>query len=179
MAVHPRVRGEHTLSGFPLRRDGGSSPRSRGTFRTMFRRPSVRRFIPAFAGNIMPGPGPGFRLAVHPRVRGEHDSFRCLECQLLGSSPRSRGTLIARRGSYTKARFIPAFAGNIGIPVTTARMRSVHPRVRGEHRSPADTHTERAGSSPRSRGTCLLIHRLNYTFRFIPAFAGNMIHATS
>ena len=49
--VHPRVCGEHFRSPWPARQCFGSSPRMRGTRQCGFRAISIRRFIPAYAGN--------------------------------------------------------------------------------------------------------------------------------
>ena len=70
--VHPRVCGEHVLNLSLSGSAFGSSPRLRGTLGEGGLHVSVRRFIPAFAGNthgIAPLP---CRLTVHPRVCGEH-----------------------------------------------------------------------------------------------------------
>ena len=91
-AAHPRSRGEHTtvckthLTGF------GSSPLARGTlFAEITRRPN-ERLIPARAGNTSPPRSQPYRLAAHPRSRGEH--MACRKCGVVGtgSSPLARGT---------------------------------------------------------------------------------------
>ncbi len=154
ISVHPRVRGEHLNSDSITDSLHGSSPRSRGTLVSLICVSHCVRFIPAFAGNIGEDSPGDNRLAVHPRVRGEHITYGWLDRDGNGSSPRSRGTCIARVHDRTISRFIPAFAGNILIPPPTSSVTAVHPRVRGEH----ITH-------PPSR--------IRYC-RFIPAFAGNI-----
>ncbi len=53
-------------------------------------------------------------------------------------------------------------------------VRSVHPRVCGEHFSSIFFIFEMGGSSPRLRGTYYASHYKPAMHRFIPAFAGNM-----
>ena len=90
-----------------------------------------------------------------------------------GSSPRVRGTGPRGLNATSYGRFIPACAGNrcetggpvIGIPV--------HPRVCGEQLSRVRGWCRIAGSSPRVRGTDLVVGQLAIFPRFIPACAGN------
>ena len=172
-AAHPRVRGERIASESATSPVPGSSPRARGAHvgrwdpvhraaahprvrgeHRMFRLSGrgARRFIPACAGNALPGQFPsgsrgssprargtliGLRpssLAVHPRVRGERYPPYC-RIPSCGSSPRVRGT----RRHMTFGHF----AG------------TVHPRVCGEH-------VCHAAVKP--------------IWRFIPACAGNAGH---
>ena len=70
-AVHPRVCGERVISLRTTSRCSGSSPRLRGTLRTMQYQIEELRFIPAFAGNARGDVTAGEQFAVHPRVCGE------------------------------------------------------------------------------------------------------------
>ncbi len=70
--VHPRMRGEHMPEPASMPEPAGSSPHARGTRAVHARELQRGRFIPACAGNT---PVPGIRsgrIAVHPRMRGEH-----------------------------------------------------------------------------------------------------------
>ena len=58
-------------------------------------------------------------------------------------------------------------------PRATASTSAVHPRVCGEHCSPLLIARLRRGSSPRVRGTLVVIGRQFDCLRFIPACAGN------
>ena len=71
--VHPRVGGEHRLTGMIPLPTSGSSPRGRGTQLVRPVRHSDRRFIPAWAGNTGRSSGRPGRQTVHPRVGGEHE----------------------------------------------------------------------------------------------------------
>ena len=110
---------------------------------------------------------------VHPRACGEHVRRDADPQNRTGSSPRLRGTLPhrPRRGEFS--RFIPAPAGNTSQPRQTEVRGSVHPRACGEHPMCCPRTCTAGGSSPRLRGTPLLLHRGVRRRRFIPAPAGN------
>ena len=136
------------------------------------------RFIPACAGNtrypslpaaratstvhprlcgehlLQQSPGNYGHYAVHPRLCGEHvDKAKLVRVFSGGLSPPVRGTLALHRCNSATARFIPACAGNTSYHVIGHSMRTVHPRLCGEHHA----------RNPHRR----------YRHRFIPACAGN------
>ena len=151
----------------------GSSPRVRGTALSRRSRLLSRRFIPACAGNGHPAPRHRSWTPVHPRVCGERWLRSRGLPEIVGSSPRVRGTdLLA--GLYTpEERFIPACAGN-GSRIRPCPIRPpVHPRVCGERSSEARLVVTPSGSSPRVRGTALTVGQFRLDCRFIPACAGN------
>ena len=89
--AHPRVRGEHPLTGGGGKPFVGSSPRARGAFVDELLVLGLPGLIPACAGSIQnPRTSRGFRQA-HPRVRGEHVGARSVRSRPIGSSPRARG----------------------------------------------------------------------------------------
>ena len=111
-----------------------------------------------------------------------------------GSSPRVRGTPLARPTAVRATRFIPACAGNSGRSIASMRRSTVHPRVCGELIAgrpervqlcrfiPACAGNSRvlgrsrlghSGSSPRVRGTLVAASAGRCGERFIPACAGN------
>ncbi len=172
-SVHPRVCGEHTATGTRDATSVGSSPRLRGT-RSISHSCSARcRFIPAFAGNTPPVIIQGRGWPVHPRVCGEHCGIRTETVSNFGSSPRLRGTPAVTQRHVYGWRFIPAFAGNTIAAEEHDPALPVHPRVCGEHTEIASASMASAGSSPRLRGTLLLLMVVSLVRRFIPAFAGN------
>ena len=133
--VHPRLRGERLFS--PNRRmtTSGSSPLARGTVHAHRMGAARARFIPACAGNGRSSRSGRPSPPVHPRLRGERDVEYTLNPEENGSSPLARGTAAPGRRQPTRARFIPACAGNgppTWIPSTPTR-----------------------GSSPLARGTGL------------------------
>jgi len=132
-AVHPRGRGEHSVSPGPARRPSGSSPRARGTPRAQPQHARERRFIPAGAGNTTAIASCAHGSAVHPRGRGEHLDIPKKLNGSNGSSPRARGTPGAGRAAPGLRRFIPAGAGNTNARTAARADKAVHPRGRGEH----------------------------------------------
>ena len=114
---------------------------------------SVRRFIPACAGNRLAASIASVIDAVHPRVCGEQSVERINPESPTGSSPRVRGTVVLDSHVPQIRRFIPACAGNSpgenGIP----RGPAVHPRVCGEQHENRFSIKAHCGSSPRVRGT--------------------------
>ncbi len=171
--AHLRVCGEHLLSHTIVVAHCGSSPRVRGTPTRSRCAHTTRRFIPACAGNTPAEFCASARLAVHPRVCGEHNATAVGTNIADGSSPRVRGTrgyALARNGGM---RFIPACAGNTLEPDGRQFRESVHPRVCGEHTINARFFSGPSGSSPRVRGTHFDERRRLMQWRFIPACAGN------
>ncbi len=173
LTVHPRVCGEHKKRSLPGIGRNGSSPRVRGT-------PQIKtvidvkfRFIPACAGNTILSAGHYKRIAVHPRVCGEHMITRGWVSGIHGSSPRVRGTQIKHRCSVCCVRFIPACAGNTHPNITPRGFPAVHPRVCGEHKLSTDVPFVVYGSSPRVRGTHTRRNDSRKNPRFIPPCAGN------
>ena len=171
--VHPRVCGEHKRRQVQNMASYGSSPRLRGTHYRPHHRAYFPRFIPAFAGNTFLALKGYSASPVHPRVCGEHGPELDNDSGPYGSSPRLRGTLGGIVGGQGDGRFIPAFAGNTCAPTTRRSRETVHPRVCGEHSACQSSFPSSCGSSPRLRGTLVVVCSLGIIARFIPAFAGN------
>ena len=171
--VHPRAGGEHRVQ-TPIQIGvDGSSPRGRGTPVRWRHDLVVDRFIPARAGNTMPGYSWRKFDSVHPRAGGEHIGGRSHPPPMSGSSPRGRGTLGYRPFHPSYFRFIPARAGNTLSRLPQASRVPVHPRAGGEHGSGTTSRAAQYGSSPRGRGTRGPTPDRNPKGRFIPARAGN------
>ena len=151
--VHPRPRGEHSLSSLSMAVSAGSSPPARGTLGGHLSHSFLRRFIPARAGNTDPLRRSLWPAPVHPRPRGEHTLVHDWTMDIDGSSPPARGTLISPSGNARGLRFIPARAGNTWSCRHSPRSSPVHPRPRGEHQHHHSSRPSRAGSSPPARGT--------------------------
>ena len=192
-AVHPRACGERGPRGPAKLRKNGSSPRVRGTAsqggagavhlrfiparagtdQRGHARYAYHRFIPARAGNGSRPCAARRTRTVHPRACGERFCDDCQPEQLIGSSPRVRGTAAMQNKTLSSRRFIPARAGN-GVPRRkTSRAYSVHPRACGERRCIMSSSGGIHGSSPRVRGTELASLEELRPRRFIPARAGN------
>ena len=109
---HPRICGEHTLSGIAERTGLGSSPHMRGTRRWHMGASCLRRIIPAYAGNTCGSISRPRLTGDHPRICGEHQAHWFLLVGDWGSSPHMRGTLVYVLGLIASCGIIPAYAGN-------------------------------------------------------------------
>ena len=69
----------------------------------------------------------------HPRIRGEHKYWATRWAAPLGSSPHTRGALLARLLAPQKERIIPAYAGSTRYWALSGASTQDHPRIRGEH----------------------------------------------
>ena len=153
----------------------GSSPRVRGTGFCRFLGHFSLRFIPACAGNRTVAVTAACIPPVHPRVCGEQLVEGGEQFKADGSSPRVRGTDSAGTVVNSQTRFIPACAGNSGNIIEMRAGTSVHPRVCGKQRWPRPTPCRSPGSSPRVRGTEIVLCSPLVQRRFIPACAGNSL----
>ena len=172
-SVHPRWRGEHSLSWYCVTRSSGSSPLARGTAASIVVFDDSGRFIPAGAGNSATVLLAFAVRSVHPRWRGEQWWRSTTTTTHGGSSPLARGTGKMHDDRESFARFIPAGAGNSEVSVAARRRLSVHPRWRGEQWLPDTTKLFARGSSPLARGTEEILPGGRFERRFIPAGAGN------
>ena len=120
-SVHPRACGEQTRRQSLHALYVGSSPRMRGTDWELWHSTQRPRFIPAHAGNRVPGRVCPFDLAVHPRACGEQGLAGDDASGGAGSSPRMRGTVPDDAGLDNLRRFIPAHAGNRRLVAIWAR----------------------------------------------------------
>ena len=172
---HPRVCGEHCTSRGVMRGSSGSSPRMRGTLASACVRFLVNGIIPAYAGNTHHSALCLPLVEDHPRVCGEHLTKRSPNCKLKGSSPRMRGTRVAKIRILRSEGIIPAYAGNTCTTRSPPQKRWDHPRVCGEHYGDSDFVDELEGSSPRMRGTLKGGTSYDCCTGIIPAYAGNTI----
>ena len=175
--VHPRACGEQILFWVFGRSWGGSSPRLRGTAFPAAIETARKRFIPAPAGNSRLSSRRCSMRSVHPRACGEQGLVSMSPGSAVGSSPRLRGTAVQVRSQQRGIRFIPAPAGNRSALPPPRVTRSVHPRACGEQHPRASATAPDAGSSPRLRGTGAAREKRDALDWFIPAPAGNSLHA--
>ena len=145
----------------------------RGTLRRAFRTFRRLGIIPAYAGNTMMTPRLTTATWDHPRVCGEHDPLVPSVCDVLGSSPRMRGTLGRRVVGLCLVGIIPAYAGNTTARNASTKAKRDHPRVCGEHSRRGSAGLSFGGSSPRMRGTRNINPRRTFRMGIIPAYAGN------
>ena len=130
---HPRACGEHLFVAWTECSCPGSSPRMRGTQcrRTWY--PAIGGIIPAHAGNTVGHFCFLSNIWDHPRACGEHDTPLHTPLNVIGSSPRMRGTPAQHRALLDESRIIPAHAGNTSRGSCAWYPRRDHPRACGEH----------------------------------------------
>ena len=109
----------------------------------------------------------------HPRVCGEHCKLFQRAWFPLGSSPRMRGTPFSGSLLIARLGIIPAYAGNTWNRCFGITSVWDHPRVCGEHSKNMLDECEERGSSPRMRGTPLVVPVRGLPRGIIPAYAGN------
>ena len=90
-----------------------------------------------------------------------------------GKSQHMRGTQHLEACGHLGLRTIPAYAGNTRVSRLLPGLRWDHPRVCGEHCWHSAGFSLVVGSSPRVRGTQLLLRVLGRRAGIIPACAGN------
>ncbi len=156
LPVHPCRRREHSIRSVWLILRPGSSLQAQGTRTPACSQASVKRFIPAGAGNTTKRKVLMMFITVHPCRRREHSQVSINTGGHIGSSLQAQGTLSPALLIWGTIRFIPAGAGNTPVIVVAGFAISVHPCRRREH----EQHF-RFGS----------LHD-----RFIPAGAGNTVH---
>ena len=88
---HPRIRGEHQVSGETFFEDEGSSPHTRGARQSAEWGQQKARIIPAYAGSTGCRAARPCSESDHPRIRGEHVPAVDPCCWGAGSSPHTRG----------------------------------------------------------------------------------------
>ena len=96
---------------------------------------------------------PCANITVHPRLRGELAIAALPRLFKTGSSPLARGTPTESAAIWTRARFIPACAGNSPMQFAEVVSDPVHPRLRGELPKAILANLVVRGSSPLARGT--------------------------
>ena len=129
--------------------------------------------IPAHAGNTPRRYGRARHRRDHPRACGEHAAERPTKKDIMGSSPRMRGTLHACWHRIAVDGIIPAHAGNTVKSLRQLTDCGDHPRACGEHQDNEQASTSVLGSSPRMRGTRRRRKTVTPGWRIIPAHAGN------
>ncbi len=130
--VHPRVRGEQSVTSAPVYGAGGPSPRARGAGGGEQQSAHDRGSIPACAGSSTRPRTPRPSPRVHPRVRGEQTRGPSDSKPRSGPSPRARGAARSHQPGERDRGSIPACAGSSPTYHLAVACDSVHPRVRGE-----------------------------------------------
>ena len=132
----------------------------------------TQRLIPAHAGKTASKPETGKPIKAHPRSRGENSALVPTVAALIGSSPLTRGKLVALVFGGFMVGLIPAHAGKTSAQADRPCPPAAHPRSRGENALTMSVSGALTGSSPLTRGKRTHDHRLPPPLRLIPAHAG-------
>ena len=151
----------------------GSSPHTRGARHLDRRRMGRAGIIPAYAGSTAVALPAAKVLGDHPRIRGEHRSESSRFDSKRGSSPHTRGALVAVPLVGEQGGIIPAYAGSTWWTATCSACGRDHPRIRGEHVRVAGDIIQIAGSSPHTRGAQYVWIVETPGDGIIPAYAGS------
>ena len=150
--VYPRVGGGNSRHPGFLETKKGLSPRGRGKLCCGPRDASVRRSIPAWAGETHRSAADCPPGQVYPRVGGGNEKPERQHRRHHGLSPRGRGKPVQVGGEQPLRGSIPAWAGETRSGTMLMPPWAVYPRVGGGNgRPPAPPETP-VGLSPRGRG---------------------------
>ena len=144
----------------------------RGKPFSALRSPSLRRIIPARAGQT------SWRHCVwtatpdHPRACGANLIKFTVFLIDDGSSPRVRGKPTNVERTPYAIRIIPARAGQTAMSASLSSPAPDHPRACGANLTPTGSNMVGLGSSPRVRGKLLSVGQAFVSGRIIPARAG-------
>ena len=144
----------------------------RGSPNQTSRRGSRRGIIPAHAGLTIMGTVKDGQWVDHPRACGAHSLLRSISDLTTGSSPRMRGSLSIMGVSTIPIGIIPAHAGLTSLRHALNLLRRDHPRACGAHCHGGDEGNAKQGSSPRMRGSQMMMGAGGVKRGIIPAHAG-------
>ena len=131
---------------------GGSSPHTRGARGLGGALRGPQRIIPAYAGSTLATECVLCSQWDHPRIRGEHEARASDAGELRGSSPHTRGAPTQTNPARKHTGIIPAYAGSTRPVKMPPKLRTDHPRIRGEHGQIGHREHDVLGSSPHTRG---------------------------
>ena len=170
--VHPHVRGAHWTGCAAPTCWSGPSPRAWGSRVGHALRDVVARSIPTCVGLTVRPAGQGAGSAVHPHVRGAHLAAWWRRPGSSGPSPRAWGSRHGVRGGETVKRSIPTCVGLTPRSRSPTPTQSVHPHVRGAHRTSFIVKVCPAGPSPRAWGSLSSCERDKVLLLSIPTCVG-------
>src|SRR5690606_24173920 len=171
-AVHPHVRGAHTVSPAPTAAASGPSPRAWGSRAQGGGANAGLRSIPTCVGLTRLGTTGVYASAVHPHVRGAHRCAAAASTSTGGPSPRAWGSLALTGLQPVRARSIPTCVGLTPPGDDRFSGTPVHPHVRGAHVEDGRDQPTAAGLSPRARGSRRRSGPVSRGLRSIPTCVG-------
>ena len=150
---HPRIRGDHDALSTVRFSVTGTSPHTRGSRLPRGHSALNAGNIPAYAGITRMGCAGEGGGREHPRIRGDHGGGWTSRRWHQGTSPHTRGSLLAALRDLSRVGNIPAYAGITRIPPRSRFQAGEHPRIRGDHRAMPLQSRSAPGTSPHTRGS--------------------------
>ena len=150
----------------------GSSPLTRGKLMPVATGTVMPGLIPAHAGKTPLHLSDNLVNGAHPRSRGENLRALAFVVPIVGSSLLTRGKLDQHTNHGHIRGLIPAHAGKTRSWARRGRVRTAHPRSRGENATVRLIRTVTAGSSPLTRGKPRRRQPVPDRRGLIPAHAG-------
>ena len=149
---HPRACGANGMACRLTAGKCGSSPRMRGKHGRVACSLLHCRIIPAHAGQTWLVAVMVIILSDHPRACGANGKISSKTMVRTGSSPRMRGKRRVGHVQHSRARIIPAHAGQTGSASRQRPPAPDHPRACGANSLDSLRGFPTPGSSPRMRG---------------------------
>ena len=153
--AHPHSRGENVLRWAQPGLTLGSSPLTRGKPAGTSSITRMEGLIPTHAGKTLAGRFYRWNQGAHPHSRGENAKARGYRTMCMGSSPLTRGKLVAPRADLLREGLIPTHAGKTTPPPEAREPLWAHPHSRGENVKTVSLTVVGRGSSPLTRGKLL------------------------
>ena len=174
-ADHPRACGANCCVFSSRLLCSGSSPRMRGKPVGKRHLTTLRRIIPAHAGQTQSDCQNGDTQPDHPRACGANCCVFSSRLLRSGSSPRMRGKRTGNRPTIHLLRIIPAHAGQTSCSPSSKCVNADHPRACGANSWTFGSRSSMYGSSPRMRGKLHARIISACRIRIIPAHAGQTV----
>ena len=134
MAIHPRICGENKSNRRRSKIEPDTSPHMRGECSIEPVTKIRCRYIPAYAGRILPRRDNISRRRIHPRICGENAAFSRSQMTFVDASPHMRGESYTQAAEGGASRCIPAYAGRIGQQcIVCVGIADASPHMRGEY----------------------------------------------
>ncbi len=168
----PRARGDRPSRSIPSVLQKKSAPRTRGSALGSSGTRVTDGVCPAHAGI---GPFRHIAVELHkclPRARGDRPSTPASVSHSATSAPRTRGSAVHLRRSYSRPLVCPAHAG-IGLDMPNRRTNwPCLPRARGDRPHGIPWSQDKGRSAPRTRGSAEFSTQCEPLVRVCPAHAG-------
>ena len=150
--VYPRTGGGNCTASGKRTPSWGLSPHGRGKPAGGYKYATVRRSIPARAGETHQQEQANRIQTVYPRTGGGNALELSTSCCRNGLSPHGRGKRLLTAAGRITGGSIPARAGETGLELAIVHLFKVYPRTGGGNLQPPDLLPQSWGLSPHGRG---------------------------